>query len=211
VAIRVPTTRQSVPAFGLGLGLVLFLLFGASLLPPLAGVSFMTYVRPALLLVGCVLGALIYRRLLRKKVIISVATAGLSIDQRPGDVFSFQDAQLGQWRAGRRGSGRALVLVAGPHRFVLGEIGSSVSGVPIHGPQVDVLDLEAWIKPGTLDERLAVIGHRKAPEVGGPAPAQPPAQTISNASLHTRRPLNWWVLIPGLLSLLLFAWAGFRH
>jgi hypothetical protein len=77
--------------------MVLFLPFGASLLPPLAGVS-LHDLHPARAAGGVLRpGALIYRRLLRKKVVISVAAAGLSIDQQPGDVFSFQDAQLGQW------------------------------------------------------------------------------------------------------------------
>jgi hypothetical protein len=208
VAIRIPTTRQHVPAFGLVMAL--FLLFAVSLVRPVATVPNITYIRPVLLVGGFVVGFLIYRRLLRKKVVISVAAAGLSIDQRAGDVFSFQDTQLGQWRAGRRGSGRALVLVAGSHRFVLGERGSLASGVPLHGPQVDVLDLEAWMKPQTLDELVAVVDHWKALAVCGPAPAQPPAQTTSNASLQTRRPLNWWVLIPGVLSLLVFVWVGLR-
>ena len=55
VATRIADTRQSVRAFGLVM--VLFLIFGATLFPPLAGVHAIGAIRPVLLMVGCVLGS----------------------------------------------------------------------------------------------------------------------------------------------------------
>lgn len=180
--------------------MVPFLLFAATLVRPLAGSRIVAEIRPALFLGLFVVGFLIYRRLMRKKIAISVAAGGLTVDQRPGDVFSFRDAELGQWRPGKSRRARVLVLGAGPRRFVLGETRSLASGTPLTGPQVDIQDLEAWIEPRTLDELLAVVGHQTAP-----------VQAITSAPLGTKRPYNWWVLVVGVLTLLFIAGAGLHE
>ncbi|OBI52096.1 hypothetical protein A5706_24085 [Mycobacterium sp. E796] len=178
-----------------------FLLFSATLIRPLAGSRIVGEIRSVLFVALFVVGFLIYRQLMRKKVVISVAAGGLTVDQRPGDVFSFRDAELGQWRAGKGARvGRAFVLGAGPQCFVLGEAGSPASGIPVNGPQLDVQDLEAWIKPRSLDELLAVVDHQT--ESG---------QTITSAAPGTRRPYNWWVLLVGVLTLLFIAGAGLHE
>jgi hypothetical protein len=99
-----------------------------------------------------------------RKVVIRVTTDGLTVSKRPGDVFSFRDAELGQWRkTGGRFEyvGRALFLTSGPHRFVLaGDIKNpgNPSQVPVEGPQVKAQDLDASTKSSAFDELLAIIG-----------------------------------------------------
>jgi hypothetical protein len=107
--------------------------------------------------------------LLGRKVVIRVTTDGLTISGRPGDVFSFRDAQLGQWRTtrGRFGPyvGRALFLTSGPHRFALGDMRNGrnhADQVPVEGPQVNHGDLDAWAtKSSDFDELLTIVGSAR--------------------------------------------------
>src|SRR5262245_58386097 len=86
-ATRISNTRQNVSAFGLMM--VMMLLFAASLMAPAKGVHLPSYVIPVLFVGIFVAMFLAYRRVMAKKVVISVTSGGLSIDQRPGDVFPF--------------------------------------------------------------------------------------------------------------------------
>ena len=145
----------------LGLGAVALLGGGAAL--TMAAPRYQTIV-PVVMLVGLVaLVVLALRRLYTKKVVIGVTTDGLTVDQRPGDVFSFRDTELGQWRAlrTRHGelAGRALYLTCGPHRFVLGAADQRVaSQLPTEGPQITYGQLDAQTSPQIFDELLTIIG-----------------------------------------------------
>ena len=78
----------------------------------------------AFLLLAMPAFAMFQRRMNREKaVLVDVGRDGLTVSSRPGDVFSFGDAQLGKWTlAGYGGTtkGTALHLRSGRHRFVLG-------------------------------------------------------------------------------------------
>ena len=98
-----------------------------------------------------------------RKVVIRVTTDGMTISKWPDDVFSFRDAELGQWRKTRLGlyAGRALFLTSGPHRFVVGDMKNpgNPNEVPVQGPQVRHQDLDAYTtKSAAFDELLAIIG-----------------------------------------------------
>jgi len=57
----------------------------------------------------------------RKTIIVSVTTDGLTVNTRPGEVYSFSDAKLGTWGVtGGATMGTALHLQCGQHRFILG-------------------------------------------------------------------------------------------
>jgi hypothetical protein len=99
-----------------------------------------------------------------RKLVIRVTSDGLTISKRPGEVFPFRDAELGQWRksANRVGPyvGRALFLTSGPQRFVLGDFKNpgDARQVPVDGPQVEHRDLDAWTRSSAFDELLAIVG-----------------------------------------------------
>lgn len=160
----IPNARQNLITWGLlSAGGVVLLVGGATL--TLAAPTNPALI-PIVMLVGLValvaLALLALRRLWANKVVICITAEGLTIDQRPGDVFPFRDAELGQWRGLRqRGpelAGRALCLTCGPHRFVLGAADRRVaSQLPLEGPQVGWGHLDALMSPQHFDELLAIL------------------------------------------------------
>ncbi len=169
VARIIPDAKRQLITLGLlSAGAVVLLAGGAAL--TLAAPTNPALI-PIAMLVGLVvlvaLALLALRRLNAKKVVMCVTTDGLTIDQRPGDAFSFRDAELGQWRTRGASAGRALYLTSGPHRFVLGERGSRFgSELPIQGPQVNFRQLDAWTETSAFDELLAIVGSSR----GGTGP-----------------------------------------
>ena len=106
----------------------------------------------------------------RRKILIGVTSNGLTVSQRPGDVFSFSDARLGQWAFGMS-MGSALHLRSGPHTFVLGGRDHRVaSGTRLEAPPASTVD--AWLWASDFDELLAMIGRRYGFEVRGRAPGE---------------------------------------
>ena len=169
VARIIPNVRQNYVTFGLLFaGGVVYLGGGYAL--TLAAPTNPALI-PIVMLVGLVVLVVLGLRRLAytKRVVICVTAEGLTIDQRPGDVFPFRDAELGQWRGLRQRqggpelAGRALYLTRGPHRFVLGAADRRVaSRVPLEGPQVRYGQLDAWTSPRLFDELLAIVGpHRR--------------------------------------------------
>ena len=166
-ATAIPSARQMYPTFAL--------LIAVSSVYPIsqhftAGFDAITAHGPlfsvAILSGIAVLWFLALRRLFTKQVLLRVTTDGLTIDNRPGEVYSLRDAELGQWRSswGRGGyrAGRALCLVAGPHRFVLGDGNSRpTQEVPIEGPQVKARQLDAWTPSLSFDELLTIAGSAR--------------------------------------------------
>jgi hypothetical protein len=117
-------------------------------------------------IVVAVVGFPAFRRLLMKKIVICVTTDGLTVDQRPGELFSLRNATLGEWRENRfkiRSGGSALYLRSGAHGFVLGNQGgrSITSEVPVGRQLVTWFQLDAWTFPAVFDDLLAVIGSAR--------------------------------------------------
>jgi DNA-binding beta-propeller fold protein YncE len=100
-----------------------------------------------------------------KKVVVEVGGDGLTVHTRPGDVFTFGDAQLGRWTLAGYGGvtkGTALHLRSGPHRFVLGGRDHRIAaGTPLEATPVDAVD--AWVWAPEFDELLTIVGRPEPP------------------------------------------------
>jgi hypothetical protein len=102
----------------------------------------------------------------RRKFVLTLTGDGLSIDRRPGDVYSFADAQLGAWVQ----SGVALHLQSGRRRFLLGGKDGRVGpAAPLDAPPVQAVD--AYLSNSDFDQLLSLSGRwssARAPRAGEP-------------------------------------------
>jgi hypothetical protein len=106
-----------------------------------------------------------------EKIPICVTSDGLTLDERPGELFSFDDAKLGLW-PGIAMSGTALHLQCGPHGFVLGGRDHRLgTATPLQAPPTGGVD--GWLRAADFDEVLAVVARRSGLDVRGPAPGEP--------------------------------------
>jgi hypothetical protein len=102
-----------------------------------------------------------------RKFGITVSSDGLTVDRRPGDVYSLVDAQLGPWVI----QGVALHLQCGRHLFWLGgrdrRVGPAtrLDAQPVHS-------VDAWLSESDFDELLFSMGGRWS-RARGPAPGEP--------------------------------------
>jgi hypothetical protein len=110
-----------------------------------------------------------------KKIVICVTRDGLTVNQWPGDVFSFGDVRLGLWNSAAYGgttTGTALHLRCGPHRLVVGGRDHRLAaGAPLDEAPVEYPN--AWMSAADFDELLTSIGRRSGLDVRQPAPGQP--------------------------------------
>ena len=109
-----------------------------------------------------------------RKIQVCVTNDGLTVDQRPGEVFPFSDAKLGQWvpSGTMSGSGTALHLRCGRHRFVLaGRDHRLAGGTRLEAPPVGTVD--AIMKASDFDELLTMVASRSGLDVRRPAPDEP--------------------------------------
>ncbi|HEY9305567.1 MAG TPA: hypothetical protein VIO95_14870 [Mycobacterium sp.] len=101
----------------------------------------------------------------RRKYLIAVTGDGLTVDRRPGDVYSLGDAKLGLWVD----MGVALHLQCGRRRFVLGGRDRRISPTTaLDAPPAQFID--AWLPESDFDELLSLGGRSAA---RGPAPGEP--------------------------------------
>jgi hypothetical protein len=152
------------------LGLLVFPVLSSNGFLPKHGLAY------AVIVVGYAIGVSLAVQwvFLGRKIVIQVTAAGLTVDKRPGEVFAFRDAELGQWRKG--GSlgvpgapigpyvGRALFLTAAAHRFVVGDLKNpgNANDIPLKGPQVLHADLDAWTTDSSaFNELLATVGSAR--------------------------------------------------
>lgn len=109
-----------------------------------------------------------------KKIPICVTRDGLTVEDRPGEVFSFKDAQLGRWTLGQdiTISGTALHLQCGPHRFILGGRDHRLgTATPLQAPPTGRVD--GWLQAADFDEVLTLAARSSGLDVRGPAPGEP--------------------------------------
>ena len=116
------------------------------------------------------------RRVNREKtVLVDVGHDGLTASTKPGEVFSFDNSQLGPWTlAGYGGAtkGTALHLRSGRARFVLGGRDHRIAaGTPLEAPPVDSVD--ATVSASEFDELLTMVGGRNGLDVQPATPGQP--------------------------------------
>ncbi|OMC16006.1 hypothetical protein [Mycobacterium sp. SP-6446] len=104
----------------------------------------------------------------RQRVVIAVTGDDLTVNLRPGDVFSLHEAKLGPWVT----MGVALHLRCGRQRFVLGARDRRITpATRLEAPPVQAVD--AWLPTAEFDELLAVGGRPTGMGVRGPAPEEP--------------------------------------
>ncbi|OBK47979.1 NHL repeat-containing protein [Mycobacterium sp. 1081908.1] len=116
------------------------------------------------------------RRMNRKKaVLVDVGNGGLTVSSRPGEVYSFGDAQLGKWTlAGYGGTakGTALHLRSGRNRFVIGGQDHRLAAeIPLDAPPVDSVDATMWAPE--FDELLRMVGRPRGLDAREPVAGQP--------------------------------------
>jgi hypothetical protein len=108
----------------------------------------------------------------RGKIVISATSDGLTVNQRPGEVYSFADARLGLWGYNDSTMGTALHLRCGARNFVLGGRDHRIGG----GTRIDeapALGVDAWLWAAEFDELLGMADSRSAVKFRPPAPGEP--------------------------------------
>ena len=112
---------------------------------------------------------------LNKKIAICVSGDGLTVDRRPGEVFSVTDIELGLCNSAIYGGttlGTALHLRSGAHCFVIGARDHRVgAGTRLTAPPVEYPD--AWMSASDFDELLTMVGRRSGLDIHRPAPGEP--------------------------------------
>ena len=108
----------------------------------------------------------------RAKIILSVTSDALMVNQRPGAVYSFADARLGLWGQNDSTMGTALHLRGATSSFVLGGRDHRIgAGTRIDEPPVPGVD--AWLWATQFDELLGMAGPRGGVEYRPRAPGDP--------------------------------------
>ena len=129
-----------------------------------------------LLLFGGVYGWYWWSR--REKIVISVTSDGLTVNKRPGDVYSFTDAKLGTWGVtGGATMGTALHLQCGRKRFILGGRDRRVSAATrLEAPDAGYgqsVDVDASVSASDFDEILTMVSRRSGLDIRPPGPGEP--------------------------------------
>jgi hypothetical protein len=164
---------SSIALGGLWLGMQSYLEGSAEWIQRFAGHGFQ-----AVLLGLLFAGTIIWYWRSQRKIRISVTSDGLTVNRRPGDVYSFSDAKLGTWGVtGGATMGTALHLLCGPRRFILGGRDHRVGAATrLEAPDVGYgqsVDIDAWLPAAEFEEILTMAGRRSRLDVRPPAPGEP--------------------------------------
>jgi hypothetical protein len=149
----------------------------------------------------------------RKEIQLCITSEGLTVDNRPGDVYSFGSAMLGVWSPelyGGETMGTALHLrcenPAPPARrpfrerlsFYEGERHSLVLGGQDHriGSRTRLQaelkrHVDAWLPAPDFDELLTVVGRSSKLDVRRPAPGEPIRCHLIPVDPGGERPPHW--------------------
>jgi hypothetical protein len=135
-------------------------------------------------------------RRMDKEILICVTSDGLTVDKRPGDVFSLSDAMLGLWSpefyggttmgtalhlrcenpaqgASRSYKARLSSLFEGDrHSFVLGGQDHRIGSRTRLQAQLK-RHVDAWLWASDFDELLTVVSRRSGLDIRRPAPGEP--------------------------------------
>jgi hypothetical protein len=163
----------SVVVGGLYLGVQSYSEGQAEWIQAIAGEGFI-----ALLFVLLIVGTVVWYLRSQRKILISVTSDGLTVNKRPGDVYSFNDAKLGTWGVtGGPTMGAALHLQCGPRRFIVGGRDHRVAaGTRLEAPDVGYgqsVDVDARVSASDFKEILAMASLRSGLDVRAPAPGEP--------------------------------------
>jgi hypothetical protein len=132
----------------------------------------------AFFLVLLVAGTVIWYLRSQRKILITVTSDGLTVNRRPGDVYSFNDAKLGTWGVtGGATMDTALHLQCGPRRFILGGRDHRIAAATrLDAPDVGYgqeVDVDAWLSAPDFEEILTMASRRSGLDVRPPAPGEP--------------------------------------
>lgn len=101
----------------------------------------------------------------RQKFLVCVTSGGLTINRRPGEVYSFSEAKLGPWnmKLPWRFGGKTMTLgealdLQGSRRFVLGGRVDR-PGIERRYDAPAVGRVDAWMSGQDFDELLAIVGR----------------------------------------------------
>jgi hypothetical protein len=130
----------------------------------------------------------------RRKILISATSDAMTVNTRPGDVYSFNSAKLGTWGiTGGMTMGTALHLQSGPRRFVVGGRDFRVpAGTRLEAPDVGYglpADVDARLPATDFSELLAIVSRRTPLDVRPPGPEEPSGRTESTRCLLFTNPL----------------------
>ena len=107
----------------------------------------------------------------RGKTAVYVTSDGLTVDQRPGEIFQFSDAKLGPWIHGGLAQGTALHLQCGSDPFVLGGLYHRVATrTRLEAPPVEFTD--GGMRAAEFDELLTMVARKCGWDVRRPAPGE---------------------------------------
>lgn len=114
----------------------------------------------------------------REKIVISITSDALTVNKRPGDVYSFTGAQLGTWgMTGGATMGLALHLHSGQKRFILGGRDRRVSAsTRLDAPDAGYglpIDVDAWVSAADFEEILTAVSRRSGLDIRPPGPGEP--------------------------------------
>jgi hypothetical protein len=113
-----------------------------------------------------------------RKIVISVTSEGLSVKNRPGELYPFSTATLGTWGiTGGMTMGTTLHLHCGSRRFVLGGRDFRVGdGTRLDAPDAGYglpVDVDAWVSSADFDEILTMAAAQGRLQVRRPSPDDP--------------------------------------
>jgi hypothetical protein len=142
-------------------------MFGLHLRVPVRGPVIEYGFMAGLMILGAGIGAHLWWRS-RRKYLITVSGDGLTIDRRPGDVYSFADSERSLWV----NMGVALALHSGRHRFLLGGRDRRIGpGTALNAAPTQLVD--AWLSESDFDELLSLSGRWSGSAARAPAAGEP--------------------------------------
>lgn len=114
----------------------------------------------------------------REKIVISVSSDALTVNKRPGELYSFTGAKLGTWGVtGGATMGLALHLESGQSRFILGGRDRRVSAsTRLEAPDAGYgqpIDVDASVSAADFEEILTMVSRRSGLDIRPPGPGEP--------------------------------------
>ena len=113
----------------------------------------------------------------RDRIVISVTSDALTVNKRPGDVYSFSGAKLGTWGVtGGATMGLALHLQSGQKRFILGGRDRRASAsTRLEAPDAGYgqpIDVDASVSEAEFEEILTMVSRSSGLDVRPPGPGE---------------------------------------
>lgn len=113
-----------------------------------------------------------------RKIVVSATSDGLTINNRPSEVYPFSGAELGTWGVtGGPTMGTALHLHCGSKRLVLGGRDRRVGAdTRLEAPDAGYglpIDVDAWLPCDEFEELLAIVSRHSGLDIRRPSAEEP--------------------------------------